>query len=52
MIPSNAVLEGRSCSAKNIKSTSDCQVNFTRTATLDQVQVMDATAAAGVSDWN
>jgi hypothetical protein len=50
MVPSNTVLKCRSCSAKNVKSTSDCQINFARTAALDQVQVMDAAAAAGVSD--
>jgi hypothetical protein len=51
MIPSNAVLKGRSCSAKNVKSTSDCQINFTSTAALYQVQIMDAAAAASIRDW-
>ena len=49
-IPSNAVLEGRARSAKNVEGTSNCQMDFATTAILDEVQIMNATATAGVCD--
>jgi hypothetical protein len=37
MVPSNAVFEGRSCSAKNVKGTAYCQINLATTAILDKI---------------
>lgn len=37
MVPSNAVFEGCSRSAKNVKGTAYCQINLAATAILDKI---------------
>ena len=51
MIPVDAVREGCSRTAKNVKSTPNRQINFPATAILDEVQVVDAAGPPGICDW-